>query len=232
MPTFASRCKVTFPALIIPFLASLIYFVWLAGDPLAKWAYTGAKIFTLIWPWFAVYYILRSRSDYSSHARPTGKLRDEIKLGVLFGSIIAGAIFLFMASPLGSVVHSAKPLILQKVQDLGILNHYWWFAIFLSVIHSWIEEIYWRWFAYGQLRKIIYEPWAHGVAAVAFAAHHVVVLNQFFPLFWALFFGSLVAVGGAIWSVLYMTRHSIVASWISHMIADFAILTVGYQVLY
>lgn len=231
MPTFAARCKVTLPALIIPFLASYIYFIWLAEDPLAKWAYAGAKVFTLIWPWLAVYVILKSRVDFSSRPRRAGSPWTEIKIGVAFGALIAGLVFLFMASPWAPVVTAAKPKIQSKIADLGILNHYWLFAVFLSVIHSWIEEIYWRWFVYGQLKKLVFEPLAHSIAAVAFASHHVVVLSQFFPLPWAFFLGSMVGAGGALWSFLFMARNSIIASWISHMIADFAILTVGWQIL-
>ncbi len=36
-----------------------------------------------------------------------------------------------------------------------MLDNFWIFAIFLSCIHSYMEEFFWRWFVFGNLRKLI-----------------------------------------------------------------------------
>ena len=38
------------PAMVVPLLGSLIYFVAFAGQGWARWTYVLVKIFTLVWP--------------------------------------------------------------------------------------------------------------------------------------------------------------------------------------
>ncbi len=61
-------------------------------------------------------------------------------------------------------------------------------------------------------------------------AHHVIVLSRFFGWFspWTLFFSLSVAVGGAIWAVLYWRYRSLLGPWISHLMVDAAIFLVAY----
>jgi membrane protease YdiL (CAAX protease family) len=78
-------------------------------------------------------------------------------------------------------------------------------AGFLAVVHSLLEEYYWRWFVFGRLRKILSLPAAIALSSLAFMAHHVVVLGRFFPNdFWtaAVPFSLCIAVGGGFWAWL------------------------------
>ena len=54
-------------------------------------------------------------------------------------------------------------------------------AAFLAVVHSLLEEYYWRWFVFGRLRRLVSSPAAILISSLAFMAHHVVVLGRFFP---------------------------------------------------
>ena len=66
---------------------------------------------------------------------------------------------------------------------------------------------------------------------VAFASHHVVILNEYFPMTWALLFGCAVGAGGAIWCVMFERQRTLMGAWISHVIADLGIMTIGYKIL-
>ena len=49
------------PALLVPLLGALIYFVAYAGEPWARAAYVLVKLYTVIWPLLATVLILRER---------------------------------------------------------------------------------------------------------------------------------------------------------------------------
>lgn len=167
------------PAMVVPFLASLLYFVLLSGRPVAQGLYAAAKVFTLVWPFFAAVFILREppRLHWQSWrlhlcAVPAGAF-----WGLLFAALMVG----LMMTPLGAVVAESAGRIRLKAQQMGILEWYWPFAIFLSLVNSLVEEVYWRWFVYGRLRGLVGGWPAHLLTGAAFAAHHVVVATQFFP---------------------------------------------------
>ena len=108
-------------------------------------------------------------------------------------------------------------------------------AGFLAVIHSLMEEYYWRWFVFGRLQRLISLGSAIAFASLAFMAHHVIVLGMFFPNhFWtaAVPLSLCIAVGGAFWAWLYHGTGSLYSSWISHLLVDLAVLAVGYGLVF
>jgi len=42
----------------------------------------------------------------------------------------------------------------------------------------------------------------------------------------------MIGVGGMIWSWMYLRQASLLGAWIAHMIVDFGILWIGYQLLF
>jgi membrane protease YdiL (CAAX protease family) len=108
-------------------------------------------------------------------------------------------------------------------------------AAFLAVGHSLLEEYYWRWFVFGRLRRLLSLPSAATLSGLAFMAHHVIVLGQFFPNdFWtaAVPFSICIAGGGAFWAWLYNRSGSIYSPWLSHLLVDVAIMAIGYDLVF
>lgn len=217
------------PAMCLPFLASLFYFVLFSEHAFSRSIYAGTKVFTLVWPILTVLLIYRSKL-------PTPDLRklnhlSAIPLGVIAGLMIVLTMLGLMLTPLALVVVDGGNAIGRKTTELGVRDHFWTFAIFISVFHSAIEEYYWRWFVYGRLRNVTGRWSAHILGGVTFAAHHIVITTQFFPFWWGVLFGGLVGCGGVIFSLLYERQKSLVGAWISHMIIDFAIMAIGYELI-
>lgn len=216
------------PAAILPLIASLFYFVWMSDTTFASTIYFATKIFTLIWPLLAWKLILgrkvRLEFDLSSW-------RAALPLGLISGVAVSLALFALLQSDLGQLVDQAAPAIRRKATQMGFLDHYWSFAVFLSLFHSLIEEYYWRWFLYGRLREVWGKAPATLVASLAFAAHHIVVASQYFPLAWGIAFGLVVGLGGAFWCWLYERQRTLFGAWMSHMIIDFAIMIIGWRLL-
>lgn len=219
-------------AIVFPSVLTWFYFVHLADSPggIQQVAYGLGKTLQFVLPVFWVGLVCRQRWL----VRPFS-LRTSLE-GIGFGILVFGlmlALYWFWLRLPGealSVDSAARAAILEKIDGLG-LN----FAalaivgLFYSIVHSGLEEYYWRWFVFGRLSRYI--PWlaAAFVSALGFMAHHVLLLGTYFgygsPYCWL---GSLaVAVGGLYWAWLYRRTDSIWGAWIGHGWIDAAIFGIG-----
>lgn len=194
--------------------------------------YVSMKVILVVWPVVATRWILReplalglrpTTQDASPRSRWLSSIGHGLGLGLLILALMGG----LMLTPLGDAVRAGADRIRERVEGMGVIDHFLWFALFLSVVHSLIEEVYWRRFVFGNLRRLIPLWWAHALAGLAFSAHHVVVLSQFFSPGMAFFLGFCVGVGGVLWSLLYERHGGLLGAWISHMVVDFGIMAIG-----
>ena len=225
------RWVVVAPALVLPLIASFFYFVIFPGTAFGNSFYSAIKVFLLVWPFAATLLILR---ESLRRERPTGPGRwRSLLVGAGFGIAVA---LLMLAleefSPMGAILEQNGERIRERVDGLGMLDHFILAALAISIVHAALEEFYWRWFVYGNLRHLVSQPWAHLIAGVGFMSHHVVITSQFFPFGFALFLGFCVGIGGAFWSWHYQRYHTLWGPWFSHMIVDFAIFYLGYQLIF
>ena len=125
--------------------------------------------------------------------------------------------------------------ILQKVQGFGVASplSYLALGVFYALVHSGLEEYYWRWFVFGQLRRLQPVGLAAIISSLGFMVHHVILLGFYFgwnsPLTYL--FSISVAMGGLFWAWLYQRTQSIYAPWVSHLIVDAGIFLLGYDVV-
>ena len=218
------------PALLLPTFSALFYFVLFKEAAVSKPIYVATKIFTVLWPVIATIWILRGRLSLAS-SQPRGHQRSFLP-GLLIGLVILAVMVIWMKSPWKGIILAGGEAVRAKVESLGFLDHFILFAIFITVLHSFVEEFYWRWFVFGNLRRVLPLPAAHALGAVGFASHHVVVTCQYYPLGFALALAGCVAIGGLIWSLLFQRYDSILGSWISHLCVDAGLMWVGYQMLF
>ncbi len=157
--------------------------------------------------------------------------------GIVFGLVIAGGIcgLYFAWFRTAGTFAAAGKTMLEHLSGLGVANPvtYAGVAIFYSLLHSLLEEYYWRWFAFGRMRQLISLWPAIVISSLCFMAHHVVVLGSYFgwanPWTWVLSLAT--AVGGAFWAWLYQRSGSIYGPWFSHLLIDAAIFGVGYDLV-
>ncbi len=159
-------------------------------------------------------------------------------IGVAFGLLVDLSIFglYFGALRNSELIADTPAKIMGKLQEFHLATPVGYLVIgfFICVLHSLLEEYYWRWFVFGWLRRYVPLAWAIALSSVAFMAHHVVILYVYFPgRFWLLAvpFSLGVAVGGAVWAWLYHRTGSLLTPWVSHVLVDAGILLVGYDML-
>ncbi len=84
------------------------------------------------------------------------------------------------------------------------------------------------------LRRRFPERAAIALSSLAFTAHHVIVLAFYFRGAWwmTLLASTAVFVGGAAWSRIYGRSGSLAGPWLSHLLVDAALMSVGYDMLW
>ncbi len=213
------------PALLVPLLGSLLYFVWLPGAEISQLVYGATKVFTLVYPFFFVGW----KDLFTSP--PTTSWGKIIVIGLGSGIAISVAGIALMFSPIGDLVQAGADPIREKATKMGFAQNFLLFAVFISLFHSALEEFYWRGFVFGKLKERVGNAGSHILAGLAFAAHHLVVTWQFFDPPLAIFLAICVAIGGVIWTLLYQRQGSLVGVWLSHLCVDVLLMVVGYQLI-
>jgi membrane protease YdiL (CAAX protease family) len=224
-------------ALLFPTALAWLEFVYLAGansgpNSAIAWSMGLGKIVQFSFP--VAYLFLTDRSQLGlPRFRPRG-----FSLAVGFGIVVAFATFALYFGLLRDVLRAGgtPEAIWQALIHLHCASHtgYILLALFIIVIHSGLEEYYWRWFVFSRLRHYLQLWPAIAISSLAFMAHHVIVLGAYFPeRFWTLAvpFSLTVAIGGAAWAWLYDHGRSLYGVWLSHAIVDAAVLVVGYDLV-
>ena len=134
-----------------------------------------------------------------------------------------------------STRHEALSRIAKKISVLKISEHFLLYGIVLSFAHSLLEEFYWRFFIYNAWKKHMHKgAWhlcAHLISGLAFALHHFTVTVHYFDLSFGIVLGLGVWIGGVIWSYAYEKEKSLLGVWISHILVDIALISIGFKAL-
>jgi uncharacterized protein len=218
-----------------PTVAAWVYFVALDGRQSAGAAYLASKAvqFALpLWLWSRA----RPRPPRPASSRSAALLH-----GALWGLALAlGASAIPPLLAAAGLEQSVTARIAAKLDGFGVAAPAGFLALGLaiSLVHSALEEYYWRWSVYGTLRSRLGDRRAAWLASAAFASHHVVVLGQFLRgggrVAWVLLpLGALtVLAAGLLWCRLYRVTGRLTASWISHVAVDLALFGVGAWLLW
>jgi len=227
-------------AMIFPTLMTVAYFIVLArpagsqeGNLAMQLVYTLGKTLQFTFPVLAVLVLERR------FPRPGPVTGRGVTIGVAFGIAVGLAIaVLYFGLLQGTAIFARLPALLSaKLYEFNLATPagFIGLGIFISLIHSLMEEYYWRWFVFSYLRRLMPLWPAITLSSLGFMGHHVVVLGVYFPgYFWtaALPFSLGVALGGGFWAWLYHRTGSIYAPWLSHLLVDAAIMAVGYSMLF
>jgi len=209
---------------ILPTIQTVVAVHWEWNTTVTYPILKGLMVVTPVVVWVA---LRRTRSEVKDIA---GWKRTNFLHGLVLGAAMAGLVLL------GYVVifrHLLDPsFVLAKVRSLGVLEHYWLMALAISLWNSLLEEYYWRAFIIGELRCWLRNTWVLCIAGgMLFGLHHAFALLSIcewpFVVLGAL--GTMVA-GGA-WSWMRVRGYSILDCYVSHVLVDLAIMSVGYDLI-
>lgn len=107
-------------------------------------------------------------------------------------------------------------------------GNFLWIALYISLINSLLEEFFFRGFIFLNLKRASGRKFAYVVSAFAFSIYHIAIMGSWFnPIIFIVAMIGLFT-GGIIFNYLNEKSENIYNSWIAHMMANFAINTVGF----
>lgn len=117
-------------------------------------------------------------------------------------------------------------------QNAGVTgDNFLFVALYISFVNSLLEEFFFRGFVFTNLKNGSSRHFAYLFSALLFALYHVaMMIGWFSPALFVLVMVGLTA-GGVIFNYLNERLHTIYASWLVHMFANFAINTIGFMLL-
>lgn len=234
-PRFRDALAIGFAA-FFPLPMAWAYFVYLAdvseSNSTLVTAYGVAKSVQFAFPLVFVLIVDPSR------LRPVRPRSGGLLAGVAFAlAVVSAMTLLYFGWLKGSPLLANTPdKVLGKLRQFGLDTPagYLGMGLFIAVVHSMLEEYYWRWFIFGWMRRWLAFGPAMLLSGLGFMLHHVVVLGVYFPNhFWtaAIPLSLAVAVGGMVWAWLYERSGSLLGPWLSHAIIDAGILLVGFDMV-
>ena len=227
---------------VLPTVVTYVYFYVLADSPpkLQQTAYSVGKClqfaFPLIWLLVFLRKPIREGGVQQDESKPSWSTSASIGFGIAMGFAVVAAMYAVLQWMPEETVTKLTESADEKVAGFG-LSSPWLFAglaVFYALFHSFLEEYYYRWFVFAELRRLVNFVPAMLISGFAFMGHHVLVLAQYFgmtnPL--TIFLSLCIAVGGMIWAWQYERSRSLIGPWLSHLIVDAGIFAIGYQILF
>ncbi|OPL08554.1 MAG: hypothetical protein AVO33_10000 [delta proteobacterium ML8_F1] len=218
MPTKLDAKKIIFSLILGCLVMAWVELVLLPG----YWIKSLIKlaVFGLI-PIAALFTLEKTTLKNLFALRP-GHLRTPLLIGlVTYGAILAAY---FTLGPYFDL--SRIPGSLEK--NLGITkSNFIFVAFYIATVNSFLEEFYFRGFAYIRLRESYGEKPSSVYSATLFSLYHIAIMNQWFSpvLFILLLFFLLLT--GFFFNWISRREGTFMASWIIHLFANLGINTVA-----
>ncbi len=218
------------PSLFLPFVGTWIFWhQWLPG-PAGFAVYGFTKIWYLGLP---LYFLTKVKNSSRRFPRlDRGSL--------LWGNVTGVALcLLLLLGYLGlfrdaSFLQPVPELIHGKLSAFGVQGplQYAAMSVFVILINSSLEELYWRWCLHGGLRQHLTWPMAAGISGAAFSLHHFIYLRSYVGSLSIAITGTvIIGLVGILFSVLWERTGNLLSAWICHAWADVGLMFVGFLML-
>ena len=150
-----------------------------------------------------------------------------IKKLLLLGIIIYGVIMI--AYFITKNIFDYPKLIESLASDQHVTsNSFVWVALYISFINSFLEEFLFRLISFVKLSKYTKRVVAYLFSSMIFAIYHIAMIGEAFPPLLTILSIIGLTIGGCIFNFVDEKNDNIYNSWIIHMFADFAIMTIWF----
>ena len=215
-------------AMLLPGVAMLLSYYALP-DRFTAPIYTASKALVLALP----LWLLRPKLRELPACR--GK---DVALGLTVGALVgAAALALYWGLLRGTPGFLTAARAVDVKLDAAYVDtplRFVLMAVFVCIVNAGLEEYFWRWFAFGELRKHSGPLAAALVTSLMFGLHHAVVLSKYFDGHpWTVAGLTLGTVlGGVMWCWMYQARGTLYAGLLSHLVIDVAVMSIAYDMLF
>ncbi len=144
-------------------------------------------------------------------------------LGIAVYTVILGAYFIFRN------IFDFSALVGSLNESTGVnKSNFIWVAIYISFVNSFLEEFFFRGYAFLVMKTFFKKWFAYVFSSIAFSLYHIAMMIGWFglPVVLISLFGLFV--GGMIFNKFDEKCGNIYLSWLVHMCANFATNTIGF----
>ena len=144
-------------------------------------------------------------------------------LGIIIYVIILGAYFAFRN------IFDFSALTTSLNETTGVnKSNFLWVSIYISFINSFLEEFFFRGFAFITLKNTVSKKFAYIFSSTLFALYHIAMMIGWFGVPVVLISLLGLFAGGLIFNKFDDKNNNIILSWLVHMFANFSINTIGF----
>ena len=142
--------------------------------------------------------------------------------GLVYGVILGGYFLLKDVFDFSAVTGALSG-------NIGVTGENFIFvSLYISFVNSFLEEFFFRGFAFLNLKRITSRKFAYLFSATVFAIYHIAMMIGWFKLDIFLIIMAGLFAGGLIFNYLNEKSGTVYPSWLVHMFANFAINTIGF----
>ncbi len=115
---------------------------------------------------------------------------------------------------------------IRRILELWGLNSrwVWWFSLYLVVVNSLLEELFWRGFVLQRFLHALSRTVAVILTSFFYSLYHLVVSSVLFGLKWGCWITLLVFLVGIVWGWMKGKFPSVYPTWFSHLLADLGLV--------
>ncbi len=144
-------------------------------------------------------------------------------LGIIIYFVILGAYYIFKD------IFDFSALTKSLGETTGVnKSNFIWVSIYISFVNSFLEEFFFRGFAFLTLKNLSSRRFAYIFSSTVFALYHIAMMIGWFGVPVLLIVVAGLFAGGLIFNKLDEIYDNIYISWHVHMFANFAINTIGF----
>jgi membrane protease YdiL (CAAX protease family) len=196
------------------------------GTALGQSIYAGSKLWILALP--IIWLKLVDKAQLSLSPPRHGGLMTGAALGIL----IAAAIFMTYWLVGARWIDAAQVREAADRNGIGTPVNYFGLILYLALVNSLLEEYVWRWFVFRKCEIVMGSAAAVIASALFFTLHHVIALRAQTNWTITLLASLGIFIGGCAWSWCYRRYRSIWPGYVSHLIVDAAVFTIGWRLLF
>lgn len=155
--------------------------------------------------------------------------RNKKGVGLTIGLAVGVYLIILGAYYAGKDIFDFSGITESLTANIGVTGErFVWIALYISFINSFLEEFFFRGFAFLTIKKLTSRKFAYIFSSFMFALYHVAMMIGWFSI--GVYFITMVGlfVGGLLFNYLNEKNETIYNSWMVHMFANFAINTIGF----
>jgi membrane protease YdiL (CAAX protease family) len=149
--------------------------------------------------------------------------REGITYGAAFGTALLTGVVAGFSLLMG---HGVRPEWIRLTLEKWGLAKEWffWFAVYLVIVNSLLEELLWRGFVLQRMLRSLPRWKAVLTSSFFYAMYHFIITAALFGWRWGALITLLVFATGVLWAWIKERYPKVYATWVSHLLADLGIV--------